>query len=146
MRFQSDVERACGSIDRLDHLVLTAVADELARCAPIAQITNEQVERSFDKTRGFVNVVRAAAPRMSPAGSLTFLAGASALKPGKDGFSVLATESASIIAFGKALALELAPLRVNVLVAGLSIRRYTSSEELRTCAEAAPPRSAPVPR
>ena len=141
MLVQSDVERAFGDIDQLDHLVLTAVADELSRRAPIAQITNEQVERSFDKMRGFVNVVRAAAPRLSPRGSLTLMAGASALKPGKDRFSVLAAESASAIAFGKALALELAPLRVNVLVAGIvdTPIHVSHREDLRVWAEATLP-------
>lgn len=138
---QAIVDRAFASIGRIDHLVLTAVADELSRRAPIAKITNEQLERSFDKLRGFVNVVRAAIRGMPPSSSLTLLAGASAIKPGNDGFSILSAESASIIAFGKALAIELAPLRVNVLVAGVvdTPIHLSNREELRDWAESTLP-------
>jgi NAD(P)-dependent dehydrogenase (short-subunit alcohol dehydrogenase family) len=113
------VDRAFGSIPTIDHLVLTAVADELKSRAPIAELTNEQLERSIDKLRGFVNVIRAAAPHLSRSGSLTLITGASAVKPPREGFSVLAAASGAIISFGKALALELAPIRVNVLMSGV---------------------------
>lgn len=46
------VDRVIGSLGRIEHLVLTAVADELASKADIATSTNEQVERTFDKLRG----------------------------------------------------------------------------------------------
>ncbi|HTN87354.1 MAG TPA: SDR family NAD(P)-dependent oxidoreductase, partial [Sorangium sp.] len=72
------VDRAMASIGGVDHLVLTAVADELASRAPIKELTAEQVERSFDKLRGFVNVLRAAAPLLRERGSVTLVAGASA--------------------------------------------------------------------
>jgi NAD(P)-dependent dehydrogenase (short-subunit alcohol dehydrogenase family) len=107
------------SIGPIDHLVLTAVADELARRAPITALSDEQVEGSFDKLRGFVNIVRAAVPLMSERASITLMTGASAAKPGRTGFSILAAESAGIVSFGKALALELAPTRVNVVMAGV---------------------------
>jgi NAD(P)-dependent dehydrogenase (short-subunit alcohol dehydrogenase family) len=113
------VDGAVGSLPAIDHLVLSAVADELASRAPIGAIREEQVERALDKIRGFVNVTRAAAPRLSPSGSLTLVTGASAVKPPRDGFSVLAAVSGAIVSLGKALALELAPVRVNVLMSGV---------------------------
>jgi NAD(P)-dependent dehydrogenase (short-subunit alcohol dehydrogenase family) len=113
------VDHVMASIGAVDHLVLTAVADELASRAPIRALTNEQVERSFDKLRGFVNVTRAAAPLLRERGSITLVAGASAVKPPREGFSVLAAASGSVLSFGKALALELAPIRVNVLMSGV---------------------------
>lgn len=113
------VSRAFETIGKVDHLVLTAVADELFSKAPIGDLTSEQVERTFDKLRGFVNVTGVVAKAMPKDGSITLLTGASALKPPRDGFSVLAAASASIVSFGKALALELAPIRVNVLMAGV---------------------------
>jgi NAD(P)-dependent dehydrogenase (short-subunit alcohol dehydrogenase family) len=108
-----------GSLRAIDHLVLTAVADELGSRAPIRTLTNEQVERAFDKLRGFVNVTRAAVPKLSARGSITLVTGASAVKPPREGFSVLAAASGSLVSFGKALALELAPIRVNVLMSGV---------------------------
>ena len=113
------VDRAIGGLGKLDHLVLTAVADELARRAPITELNDDQVERSFDKLRGFVNVVRAGVPNLAERGSITMVMGASAVKPPRDGFSLLAAEGGALISFGKALALELSPRRVNVLMSGV---------------------------
>lgn len=112
------VERAIAELVSLDHLVLTAVADELAQRAPLAVLSDEQLERSLDKLRGFVNVTRAAASILREGASITLLTGASALKP-PDGFSALASVSGAIVSFGKALAVELAPVRVNVVMAGV---------------------------
>jgi NAD(P)-dependent dehydrogenase (short-subunit alcohol dehydrogenase family) len=41
------------------------------------------------------------------------------VKPARQGFAVLAAASGSLISFGQALALELAPIRVNVLMSGV---------------------------
>lgn len=106
-------------IAAVDHLVLTAVADENKRRGRLIGLTSDQMERSFDKFRGFFFVVRAAVPRMPANGSITLISGASALKPPREGMSVLAAVNASIITFGRALALELAPIRVNVVTPGV---------------------------
>ncbi|MDQ0473186.1 SDR family oxidoreductase [Labrys wisconsinensis] len=138
---RSAVERAIGGLARLDHLVLTAVADELARRAPVAALTDAQVERSFDRLRGYICAVRAAAPRLAGRGSITMVNGASAVKPPRQGFSLLAAENASILGFGRALALELSPQRVNVVMAGVvdtpihagrreQVRAWAESEDL----------------
>lgn len=63
------VGRAFGSIGGVDHLVLTAVSGELASRAPVRELTGEPLERTFDKLRGFVNVLRAA--RLREGGSMT---------------------------------------------------------------------------
>lgn len=109
------VDRTIASIGPIDHLVLTAAGDELASIGRITELTAEQVERSLDKLRGYVNVTRAAAPRMRERGSVTLLSGTSAAKP-PAGFSILAAVNASVVSFGRALALELAPIRVNVVM------------------------------
>jgi NAD(P)-dependent dehydrogenase (short-subunit alcohol dehydrogenase family) len=131
------VDAVIGSLPAIDHLVLTAVADELASRAPIASLTNLQLERSFDKLRGFVNVIRVASPRLAARGSITLISGASAVKPPRDGFSVLAAASGSLLSFGKALALELAPIRVNVLISGVvdTAIHAARRNELKTWAE-----------
>jgi len=112
------VHREIGSLGPIDHLVLTAVADELASAGRVDQLSPPQVERSFDKLRGFVNVLGAACGKMSSRGSISLLSGASALKP-TDGASILAAAAGSIVSFGRALAIELAPLRVNVVMPGV---------------------------
>lgn len=115
---EAAVGRTMSAIGSIDHLVLTAVGDEYAFFGPITDLTSEQVERSLDKLRGYVNVTRAAAPRIRERGSITLLSGAGAAKPPK-GTSLPAAVNGSIVSFGKALALELAPLRVNVVMPGV---------------------------
>jgi len=135
------VDRAIGSIGTIDHLVLTAVADELARTGRITELTTEQVERSFDKLRGFVNVARAAVPHLRERGSITLLSGASATKPAP-GMSLLSAEAASVASFGKALALELAPVRVNVVMPGVvdTPIHAAARDKIRAFAESLPAR------
>ena len=77
------------------------------------------MERSFDKFRGFFLVSRAAVPKLSQDGSITLVSGASALKVPREGMSVLAAVNAAVITFGRALALELSPVRVNVVTPGV---------------------------
>jgi NAD(P)-dependent dehydrogenase (short-subunit alcohol dehydrogenase family) len=112
------VDRAIASIGTIDHLVLTAVGDEYALFAPIANVSAEQVERSLDKVRGFVNVTRAAVPLMRARGSITLVSGAGAFKPSKE-TSLAAAANGAIVSFGRSLSIELAPVRVNVLMAGV---------------------------
>jgi NAD(P)-dependent dehydrogenase (short-subunit alcohol dehydrogenase family) len=117
MRDAPAVAEAIRAIGHVDHLVLTAVADELARKAPLAELSEEQVERSFDKLRGFLNILRQVAPLLPPHGSVTMLTGASAIKPGP-GFALLAAESSSIVGLARGVARDLAPVRANVIMAG----------------------------
>jgi NAD(P)-dependent dehydrogenase (short-subunit alcohol dehydrogenase family) len=109
------VERAITSVGPIHHLVLAAAGDELACRGRITDLSSEQVERSFDKLRGYANVMRAAAGLVLERGSVTLLSGTSALRP-PQGFSVLAAANASVVSFGKALVSELAPIRVNVVM------------------------------
>lgn len=115
---RAEVEAAAAWLGPIDHLILTAVADEVASRAAIDTMSAEQVERSFDKLRGYVNVVSATARQIAPSGSVTLLSGISAWKP-PPGFSVLAAAAASIEGFARALTRELAPVRVNVIMPGL---------------------------
>jgi NAD(P)-dependent dehydrogenase (short-subunit alcohol dehydrogenase family) len=116
---ETAVASSFASIGRVDHLVLTAVSDENKRRAPIAELTTEQMERALDKLRGFFFIARAAAPRLAPRGSITITSGASALKPPRQGMSILAAVNAAVATFAHALALELAPIRVNTLTPGV---------------------------
>ncbi|WP_394843684.1 SDR family oxidoreductase [Pendulispora brunnea] len=132
----TDAIRSAGTID---HLVLTAVADEKKRIDAIAALTDAQMEGAIDKLRGFFFAARAAAPIMRERGSMIFTSGASALKPPAR-MSILAAVNASIVTLAHALAIELAPVRVNALTPGLvdtpihqgeereGIRRWAESE------------------
>ncbi len=138
---QAVVDRTIASIGAIDHLVLTAAGDELAWRGRITDLTTEQVERSLDKLRGYVNVTRAAVPFMRKGGSITLLSGTSAVEP-PEGFSVLAAVNASVVSFGKALASELAPIRVNVVMPDVvdTPRHADNREMIRTRAKSSPAR------
>lgn len=112
------VAGAFAAVGALDHLVLTAVGDEYALFGPVVELTDVQVERSFDKLRGFITIARAAAPRLRPGGSITMLSGAGAARPPR-ATALAAAANGAIVSFGKALAVELAPLRVNVVMPGV---------------------------
>jgi NAD(P)-dependent dehydrogenase (short-subunit alcohol dehydrogenase family) len=132
---RADVAAAAEWLGPSDHIVMTAVADEVASRNAIDALSTEQIERSFDKLRGYANFVSATAKQLSPSGSLTLLSGVSALKP-PPGFSMLAAAAASIVGFAKALARELAPVRVNVVMPGLvdTPIHQATREETRTWA------------
>ncbi|MGH8445116.1 MAG: SDR family oxidoreductase [Solimonas sp.] len=140
MRDVRAVAEVLRSIGQIDHLVLTAVADELARKAAVARLSDEQIERSFDKMRGFLNVLRHAAPLLPRHGSVTMLTGVSAIKPGAE-FTLLAAESASIVGLARGLARDLAPVRANVVMAGVvdTPIHQDHREELRAWAETSLP-------
>jgi NAD(P)-dependent dehydrogenase (short-subunit alcohol dehydrogenase family) len=112
------VERAFTSIGAIDHLVLTAVANEYQFFGPIMTLTSEQIERSLDKLRGFLNVVRAAAALIRPRGSICLVSGAGAVKPPR-GTALPAIANAGVVSLGRALAVELSPVRVNTVMPGV---------------------------
>jgi hypothetical protein len=64
------VDTAMTSIEVIDHLVLTAIDQEYALFGDLESISSEQVEKSFDKLRGFINVTRAAKAKLRDRGSI----------------------------------------------------------------------------
>jgi NAD(P)-dependent dehydrogenase (short-subunit alcohol dehydrogenase family) len=139
MREAPSVETALSHYEKIDHLVLTAVADETARAKPLAQLGGDDLERSFDKMRGYFTVVKAAAPRLT--GSVVMMCGAASLRPPSSGFSLLAAEGAAVPGFVRALARELAPVRANVVMAGIvdTPIHDTHRDEIATWAESSLP-------
>ena len=110
------VRAALGRIGELDHLVTTAA--DLA-FAPFARLTAAQVERGLrSKVVGAFFAAQAAASHLRVGGSITFFSGAAAYKPGP-GTALVATANAALEGLAKALAVELAPIRVNVISPGL---------------------------
>jgi NAD(P)-dependent dehydrogenase (short-subunit alcohol dehydrogenase family) len=79
----------------------------------------EDIRSSLD-TRfwGTYLATQLAAPRMAQDGSITYMSGNAAVHPIK-GSSVGSASVAAVEAFARGMALELAPIRVNVIRAGL---------------------------
>ena len=104
-------------IGRLDHIVSTAAAIEGAyRLLPDIELAAAQrvVESKF---YGPLLLAKHGAPRLPPTGSLTFVSGIAAYRPAARG-SVVAAINAALEGLVRALAVELAPIRVNAVSPG----------------------------
>ncbi|TPI36141.1 SDR family oxidoreductase [Mesorhizobium sp. B3-1-6] len=104
-------------IGRLDHIVSTAAAIEGAyRLLPEIELSAAQrvVESKF---YGPLLLAKHGAPKLPPTGSLTFVSGIAAYRPAARG-SVVAAVNAALEGLVRALALELAPIRVNAVSPG----------------------------
>lgn len=103
-------------VGELNHLFISA-ADP--RSGLLMNTDMEEIRSSLE-TRfwGTYCATQLAAPRMSQDGSITYMSGNAAVKAIK-GSSVGSASVAAVEAFARGMALELAPIRVNVVRAGL---------------------------
>ena len=104
--------------ETIDHLVLALSPGAIA-VGPLATVTEQDLRTAFDgKFFAHVRVLQAAAPHLSPAGSVTFLSAASA-RSAAPGTAGLAAANGAIEAMVPPLAAELAPIRVNSVSPGV---------------------------
>lgn len=109
------VSTAFSGLDRIDHLVCTAASgfpSGLFRAA--AQEVRDLMESKF---WGQYRCARAAAPLIPKGGSITFTSGIRSRRPARGTEAFTAVNNA-VEGMGRALAVELAPLRVNVVAPG----------------------------
>ena len=113
---QVSLDRLAGDIGDIDHLVFTA--GESLELAPLAELTPDIVNRFF-KTRfvGALSAVRVFAPHITAGGSITLTSGTAAEQPGFGALPV--SLCGAMNALTKALAFELAPIRVNAVAPGV---------------------------
>ena len=112
---EGDVGQVFEGLSRVDHVVVAAGAIHNGRIvdndlATLRRIIDERIW-------GVAYVVRHAAPKMSQ-GSITFTSGGLSSRP-RLGSAMLTTALAGVEAMTPALALELAPIRVNTVTPGL---------------------------
>ena len=101
--------------DPIDHVMVTAGGSYYS---PLAEIDFSKVRRAFDEHLVLpIQVARQAVAKVRPGGTLVFMAGAGARRPGI-GLAVAGILSAGLPALIANLALELAPIRVNLIAAG----------------------------
>lgn len=106
-------------VGKFDHLIVTAVADEVKLRSRFAEMTTETAQRSLEKFWGTFFIVRAAAPQISESGSITLTSSIAAFSPpANGGYAVMNAASAAVAAFARSLAAELKPVRVNVVAPG----------------------------
>jgi NAD(P)-dependent dehydrogenase (short-subunit alcohol dehydrogenase family) len=99
----------------VDHLVITAGK---VGSGKVIETDMAAVRSLFDdRFWGAYHVVRYAARLMPPTGSITLFSGNLAVKP-SPGRSIVSAAVAAVEAFGRGLALELKPIRVNTVRSG----------------------------
>jgi NAD(P)-dependent dehydrogenase (short-subunit alcohol dehydrogenase family) len=99
----------------VDHVMVTAGRPYYA---PLAEIDFEKARRSFDDHLFLaLHVARNAGGRVRPGGSLIFMGGTGGRSRGV-GLSLIAAGTAALPALVANLAVEVAPIRVNLIAAG----------------------------
>jgi len=124
----------------IDHVLVTGPGPSYV---PLLEMDADQVRQALgDHVVLGLEVARAAAGKMRPGGSLTFMGGTGGRKISRD-LGLASAATAVLPPFTAALALELAPVRVNLIAAGfvdtpLSASYFSADglearrEELRT--------------
>lgn len=104
------------AVGSFEHLVYTAGEELLL--APLAQLDLSAARRFFElRYWGALTAVQAARPHLAREGSIVLTSGAAGRRP-HPGFVVGASICAAMEAVARTLAVELAPVRVNVVTPG----------------------------
>ncbi len=74
-------------------------------------------------------MTRAAAKYISPEGAMVVTSSISIYKPSKNGASIMNAASAAVATYAKSLALEIAPVRVNIIAPGVVATGVWSANE-----------------
>ncbi|MCV7114073.1 SDR family oxidoreductase [Mycolicibacterium setense] len=102
-------------LDRVDHLFTSAASYQVG---PMLELSDEAAASPFtSKFWGQYHVVRYAAPKLTADGSVVLMSGAAGARPPAPAPAYAAC-NAAIEGLGRGLALELAPVRVNVVSPG----------------------------
>jgi NAD(P)-dependent dehydrogenase (short-subunit alcohol dehydrogenase family) len=102
-------------LDRVDHIFITAGSVALdARLAPDSALLRPAMDTRF---WGAFNAAKYGAAKMNAGGSITFMSGTAARRPLR-GAAVATASCGAVEAFARALAIDLAPIRVNTLQPG----------------------------
>ncbi|MER8530535.1 MULTISPECIES: SDR family oxidoreductase [unclassified Mesorhizobium] len=101
--------------DLIDHVMVTAGAPHYR--SPLEIPPEEARHDLTDHLLLALNVARSAAGKVGSAGSLIFMGGTGARRP-KPGLAIVSTVTVAFPALIANLALELAPIRVNLIAAG----------------------------
>ena len=114
---EDEVAHLFDEIDQLNHIACTA-ADFEGAYEFLADLKLTAVQRAVEsKILGPIMLAKYGVPRLSRSGSITFTSGIAAYRPAARG-TVVAAINAALEGLARALAIELAPIRVNVVSPG----------------------------
>jgi len=109
------LEQFFDGLPAIDHVMVTAGEPHYGR---MLEMEFEEARRSIDThLLLMLMVARYAAPKVRPGGTLLFMGGTGARRPGI-GLGIASTVTVALPALTANLALELAPVRVNLIAAG----------------------------
>lgn len=113
---EEETKALCGRLGTFDHLVYTA-GDELL-VSPLAQVDLAAARRAFEvRVFGALGALKHAAGRIKAGGSIVLTHGIAGARPSA-GWAVGAAVCGAMDALTRALAVELAPVRVNAVSPG----------------------------
>ena len=119
VRDEADLGRAFGEVGAFDHLVYTAGDWSRAGGGPLKDLDLTSAAEAFAvRFWGALAAVKQALPHLGPEGSITLTDGLRAHRP-TPGAAVSTAMLGGIEHLGRALAVDLAPRRVNVVCPGL---------------------------
>jgi NAD(P)-dependent dehydrogenase (short-subunit alcohol dehydrogenase family) len=108
----------------IDHVMVTAGAPHYG---PALEMPPEEARRGFTEHLLLaLEVARGAADKVRPGGSLVFMGGTGARRP-RVGLGIASAATVALPTFIANLALELAPIRVNLIAAGFVDTRLSAS-------------------
>lgn len=110
------ISQAFAEIGAFDHLFISA---QDASTAPLSETTIEKLRPTLDsKIWGAFHVVKHGVSQIRADGSITFISGLAGRR-GYSGFALAGAANAGIEAVARNLAVEIAPIRVNTVCAGV---------------------------
>ncbi|MDG1025495.1 MAG: SDR family oxidoreductase [Gammaproteobacteria bacterium] len=112
----ASLEAIFKEVGTIDHLVSAAVGGERT-LKPFLEQTEDQFKAAYDKLWGYAKVVRTGASYLAEDGAITLVSGSPARKI-KPAQSPLSCVGASVENLVRCLAVEMAPVRVNVVSPG----------------------------
>ena len=116
LREEASITRLAEQVGPLDHVVNLAAAPANG---PLAGLTRDAIVQAFDaKVVGALLLAKHLAPLIREGGSILLFSGLLAWRPAP-GRVVMATANGAVTFLATALAVELAPIRVNALAPGV---------------------------
>lgn len=125
---EQSVNNVFEEIGAFDFLSVSAVADETKLMIPVKSMPTDIAQRGMEKFWGTFNCCRAAANSIAEDGAIVVTSSVAIYRPSKNA-SMMNAASAAVSVFAKALALEIAPVRVNVIAPGVVGTNVWTEEE-----------------
>ena len=132
---ETSVNDVFKQIGAFDFMSFSAVNDETKLMSQIKDMTTDLANRGMEKFWGTFNCCRAAANHINKDGSIVVTSSMAIDRPSKNGASMMNAASAAVNVFAKALAREIAPVRVNIIAPGVVSTGVWTEKEKESFAE-----------